>query len=234
MKKKKYSAPVFAFLYYQLLIILLVLLLREEKGSVELAMNNYHHWTADYFFKNITHLGDGIVLAVPISLLLFVRYSHAILLFTATLIHLVIVTLGKRILFPGMPRPAEYLKYVDFHTVPGVDIHHWNSFPSGHTATAFMLACVFAMIFSKKGSIQLFLLCLAGLIGFSRVYLMQHFYMDVLAGSLVGVWSAFAARWVTLSYFSAKKYKRSLYPKRKVSLQELTVSQAVLQNSRAT
>ncbi|MCE7055713.1 phosphatase PAP2 family protein [Algoriphagus sp. AGSA1] len=234
MKKKKYSAPVFAYLYYQFLIILLAFLIREEKGSIELAINDYHHWLADIFFKNITHLGDGVILAVPILLLLFVRYSHAILLFTATMIHLVLVTVGKRILFPGMPRPGEYFKDIDFYTVPGVDIHHWNSFPSGHTTTVFMLACVFAMIFSKKGWIQVFLLGMAGLVGFSRIYLMQHFYMDVLAGSLLGVWSAFAGRWVTLSYFSSKKYKRSLYPKRKVSLQELTGSKAVLQNSQAT
>ncbi|MDR7130377.1 membrane-associated phospholipid phosphatase [Algoriphagus sp. 4150] len=231
MKKKKYSAPVFAFLYFQILIILLVLLLRAEKGSLELWINNYHTTPFDFFFKNITYLGDGIIVLAPTVILLFVRYSYSILLAWATLIHMVIVVLCKRILFSGMPRPAEYLADIPFYTVPGVSVHHWNSFPSGHTASAFMLACVLAMIFSKKIWPQIILLLIAVLIGFSRVYLMQHFFMDVLAGSLVGVWSAFAARVITLSFFSSKKYKRSLYPKRKVILQDLGQTRASEYNS---
>ena len=205
---------------------MLVLLLRTEKGTLELWINSYHNVPSDIFFKNITHLGDGIILIAPILVLLFVRYSYTILLTWATLIHMLVVVLCKRILFHGIPRPAEYLADIPFYTVPGVSLHHWNSFPSGHTASAFMLACILSMIFSKKVWPQIIFLLTAILIGFSRVYLMQHFFMDVLAGSLAGVWSAFAARWITLSFFSSKKYRRSLYPKRKVILQDLGQPQA--------
>lgn len=226
MKKKKYAAPVFAYLYFQFLIVLLVLLMREEKGSLELWINSYHNIPADLFFKNITNLGDGLVLVIPILALLFVRYSHSILLAWAALIHSLVMVVCKKILFHGIPRPAEYLADIPFYKVPGVSVHHWNSFPSGHTATAFTLACVLAMIYSKKGWTQVYILVAAMLVGFSRVYLMQHFFMDVLAGSLVGVWSAFAARWITLKFFSSKKFKRSLYPKKRIILRDLVMQQS--------
>lgn len=229
MKKKKYTAPVFAYLYYQLLIVLLVLLLQQEKGKTELWINSYHSISADFIFKNITYLGDGIIIAVPILILLFVRYSYSILLAWATVIHMLVVVSCKQIFFKGIPRPAEYLMDSSFYTVPGVSVHHWNSFPSGHTASVFMLACVLAMINSKKMLPQIILFIIAILVGFSRVYLMQHFVMDVLAGSLVGVWSAFTSRWITLHFFSSKKFKKSLYPKRRVILQNLGKT-VVIQN----
>jgi membrane-associated phospholipid phosphatase len=42
-------------------------------------------------------------------------------------------------------------------------------------------------------------LILAVVVGFSRVYLLQHFIWDVYAGSLVGVFSALAAKY-TMHY----------------------------------
>ena len=215
MNKKKTKAEEYLRGYCLLLILVCVFLPLYEKGSFELIINRAHTPLLDHFFAGITQLGDGAVMILPIVLTLFIKYSYAIFLSMSTLIHLVLVTLGKRVLFPGMPRPIEFLEGIDIYTVPGVQISHWNTFPSGHTTTIFMLTCAVACLNPKQKWLQLILLAIAVLTGFSRVYLMQHFLLDVVVGSVLGVGSAYGGRWLTLKFFSKRKFRKSLYPKRR-------------------
>jgi undecaprenyl-diphosphatase len=57
------------------------------------------------------------------------------------------------------------------------------SFPSGHTTTAFALATLLALWY-PRGAIGF--LGLAGVVGFTRVFLGAHFPSDVLAGAALG------------------------------------------------
>lgn len=121
--------------------------------------------------------------------------------------------LGKQWLFKGSPRPAEFLKDINFYRIPGIELHHWNSFPSGHTVTIFMLTAVLSIILPRKLHLQPLLFILAVLVGFSRIYLMQHFWVDVYVGSALGLIAALLGRWVTGFLFSGKKYQRGLLTK---------------------
>lgn len=215
MKRKKTRAKIYFRAYLYILISTCLFLPFYEKGQFELMVNENHSPLLDLFFAGITHLGDGAIVILPILAMLLVKYSFSIFLAWSTIIHMFLVTIGKRVLFHGMPRPAEYLKGFDFYTVPGVPMSHWNTFPSGHTTTVFMLTCALAMLNHKRKNYQLLLLGIAILTGFSRVYLMQHFLPDVIAGSALGVSSAYGGRWLTIKYFSKKKYRKSLFPKRK-------------------
>lgn len=58
------------------------------------------------------------------------------------------------------------------------------SFPSGHTASSFAAAS--ALYFSRK-KLWIPAAVLAGMIGFSRLYLYVHYPTDVLAGALIGI-----------------------------------------------
>jgi undecaprenyl-diphosphatase len=61
-----------------------------------------------------------------------------------------------------------------------------QSFPSGHTGTAFAAATALTYLHGSG----LFFFSLAGLVGFSRVYLDNHFFADVLAGMISGILAA--------------------------------------------
>ena len=58
------------------------------------------------------------------------------------------------------------------------------SFPSGHTASSFAAAS--ALYFSRKKP-WIPAAVLAGMIGFSRLYLYVHYPTDILAGALIGI-----------------------------------------------
>lgn len=221
MKQKKSSATWYIFLYLILAGICGIFFFSSPKGHLELLVNSHHHSFLDQFFIIITLFGDGAVL-IPIILLLSLnRFSYAIFMLWTALVHMLFVFLAKNLIFKGAPRPAEFLKDVDFYRIPGFDLHHWNSFPSGHTATAFAMTCGLACIFSKNRNLQITLLLIGCLIGFSRVYLMQHFFLDVWAGSVVGVSSALIGREVTIRYFSTMPFRKSIFKKPKPKIAKL-------------
>jgi membrane-associated phospholipid phosphatase len=58
------------------------------------------------------------------------------------------------------------------------------SFPSGHAMSAFAVATAIAVLAPR---LRWAVLGLAALIGFSRVYLGVHFWLDVLAGAALGM-----------------------------------------------
>lgn len=66
------------------------------------------------------------------------------------------------------------------------------SFPSGHAMTAFATAAAVAVLAPRM---RWPVLVLAALIGFSRVYLGVHFWLDVLVGSVFGLLIGAACAW---------------------------------------
>ncbi len=188
-------------------------------------INGHHSPPLDKFFKTITNLGDGIVF-IPIAIVtLFsgLRYFFALALSAA--VHGLIVSLFKHVLFHGAERPRHFLNPDLLHFVPGIEVHASNTFPSGHTATAFCAAMAITLL-SRNKTIGIISLIIALLVGYSRVYMAQHFLMDVAAGAIVGglttfiIWQLFENNqmpgWMNrkLNLPTQLKFKRS---KRSVS-----------------
>ncbi|MCK4921460.1 MAG: phosphatase PAP2 family protein, partial [Bacteroidales bacterium] len=78
---------------------------------------------------------------------------------------------------------------INIYQVPGIELHSHHSFPSGHTATAFALFFGLSL-FVKNQWYKSSLLLFATLIGYSRIYLGQHFPADVIAGSVIGIFTS--------------------------------------------
>jgi membrane-associated phospholipid phosphatase len=62
----------------------------------------------------------------------------------------------------------------------------YDSFPSGHTATAFSIATVFALQYSDTKFVPIFSYSLASLVGVSRLTEHEHWASDVFVGALLG------------------------------------------------
>ncbi len=210
MKIKTNRYSVLGNYFLSLVIIGLVFIPFYSKGELELTINQFHHPFFDSFFSLVTHLGDGVILVIPLVVFIFHKSCHLVLLTLASAFHLGLVHVGKKWLFQGMPRPAEFFKDIPFYEVPGVELHHWGSFPSGHTTTAFMLSTFLYLVLPKKMKIHWLLMGIAFLVGFSRVYLMQHFLMDVWAGALLGIFSSLISYFIVLKVFSKKIYQKNI------------------------
>lgn len=207
-----------------ILILLLVLSIAIPKGNDVLFINGGNTPFLDEFFKTITLFGDGLWF-IPVAIIsLFIRFQYSTVLALAALINGILISILKRGFFAGSERPAKVLDNDLLHFAQGVDIHHYNSFPSGHTATAFGLALLIALLF-KKRTLSIFVLMLAMAVGYSRIYLAQHFLIDVTAGAIVGCFTTLMA-WQII-----QSANRPRWMNRKLTLRNPFVSRGVHQKS---
>ncbi|HZH65073.1 MAG TPA: phosphatase PAP2 family protein [Flavisolibacter sp.] len=174
-----------------------------------LFINGSNSTRLDYFFTYLTYLGDGIIW-VPLFLYVLLYKRHYFMMVLASLVICTFLThFLKRVVFADEARPLRALHDLA-RAVPlmnGKDAYA-NSFPSGHTSTAFTLALLLAIIINKKWAAVFFPL-IAFFVGYSRVYLAQHFVTDVLAGMIVGVISSYLSILVYLHFKKRSKERRS-------------------------
>ncbi len=156
------------------------------KAEIHLYLNQFHTPFFDWVFRNITWLGDGIIVVSLALILAFVKVRYGLFVLTTYLTSGIFVQLMKRVFFSHVKRPRGFFEGVaELYFVPGVDVHTTKSFPSGHTTTAFaFFACLALLIPNRYVKFTMFVLAL--LTGYSRVYISQHFLVDVFVGSMIG------------------------------------------------
>ena len=175
------------FLFIPVLVVGFIFHFVYGKSQSHLIINGVHNDFGDFFFKHITHLGDGIIFPVLIVITLFLKFKWSLYFLTASLLTLLFMYLTKQLLFHGMPRPTAFFENLEnLHLINGVKVHKSNSFPSGHTTTAFAIFTLLILI-TKNNYLKFTFASLAIIAGFSRIYLSQHFLIDVLAGAILGV-----------------------------------------------
>lgn len=161
------------------------------KLGLHAALNAYHAPWADILFANATHLADGWAPVIVSLLLLFLHGWRAFLMVGLSCgVSSLVVQFLKRVVFPDMDRPRMFLEQMDgLALVAGVDMHAHFSFPSGHTTAAFSMCLALAVVVGRRGLAAVLALT-AVVLGYSRIYLSQHFLEDVLAGAAIGIVTA--------------------------------------------
>lgn len=176
-----------------------------SKADIHIIINKNHNSFFDLFFQYFTYFGDAAFAGILIILFIFIKYRYSILLLLSNII-LTIVVQSSKFIFKA-PRPKYYFENFynqdyTLHLIPDINVWNWNSFPSGHSATAFCVFFILAFLSSKNQFIKILFLIPAILVAYSRMYLSQHFFVDTLFGSLIGVCIAF------FSYKIIMKWKK--------------------------
>lgn len=163
-----------------------------SKETIHLATNHYYNAFWDEAMQWITLIGDGWTVTVLVLLMFAWKRRFAFFTGIACLASSGITQGLKHTIFSGEPRPILYFAGTQkLRILTTIDNSFFDSFPSGHTTVAFAFFICLA-IGAKKSWAQLACLVLALAVGFSRIYLSQHFLRDVYTGSIIGTVCSFA------------------------------------------
>ena len=177
--------------YSVILICAICIKITYTKEDIYFFINQLHFNAGDIIFPYLTELGNITTVVVLCLLLTFVSYRSSLLLATSQIVT-VLVNVPLKEFFLA-PRPKLYFdgSVLPIYYVPNVEVlaNHF-SFPSGHTVCAFTSAMVLTYIAPRKRYGYLFLTG-ALLVAYSRMYMSQHFFEDVTAGSFVAVFVTF-------------------------------------------
>jgi len=127
----------------------------------------------------VTHLGSSAFWATVYAFILLLFQGPfgplVVTILVAELIGLMIIIVLRYL--TRRERPCPNLSYPTWTP--------WNrySFPSHHAARMFMLTSLVGTNFRES---FLFMLSVAVMIGFTRIYLERHYLSDVLVGAMVG------------------------------------------------
>lgn len=222
MKSFIHNNAIFILLSLTLCVVLGLALLLLPTGELHLLLCDRHTPARDIFYRYYTQVAEWFPYVVCIALLLFGKIGNGVFASSCLIISALTTQLLKRII--NAPRPitwfAENMPDISLPLVEGVEVHHWNSFPSGHTTSFFALLFVIAILSSQYTHkttaylIQTLCFTLAALGGYSRIYLNQHFALDVLGGIVVGIGISIACYAIFARYERQKWYQYRVFSKK--------------------
>lgn len=152
-------------------------------------LNTSRLQSLDGFFKIITESAGIVAFGVPAALLIIALIKHnvklrkiSIYMASSAITCAIISNILKHSI--GRVRPFILYDYVEKLSSGGSP-----SFPSGHTADAFVFATALILVHPKWYTIAA-AVTWATLAGYSRIHLGVHYPTDVIAGAILGALSA--------------------------------------------
>ena len=202
MKKNEVIKKVFlvyGVAYLLLLVFVLTLQFSNPKLELHLWLNTHHNGFLDTFFTYYSQLAEWPLYVLALLPLCWKKYRMTAFFAISELTAGALLQILKHTI--DMERPVcafENCKDMVLPLVEGINMHHSNSFPSGHSSTFFVFCTCCALLLTLRylqlnrktgllwGASLLALLFMAALGAYSRVYLSQHFLADICMGSVIG------------------------------------------------
>lgn len=156
---------------------------------------------ADQYFKLATLLAEGWMWIPYLLIVGWYFKKERPMIYLSFLYSTLLTQIPKLVFWPDVTRPtASGIDTHLIHIVPGVAIHTLNSFPSGHTATAFTLFILTSYFFKNKWVVAVgFIYAISA--AYSRVYLAQHFPLDTAGGMIVAIIAFYLTNYTKKKYF---------------------------------
>ncbi|PQV59642.1 undecaprenyl-diphosphatase [Sediminibacterium magnilacihabitans] len=176
----------------------------QASWEVDMLRSINHNPPSSDFWKGISSTTKPLAIAAPLGMAavaLFNKDKQLAQKAYEVAGSLVIATITAQGLKVIVNRPRPYATYTGIY--PDV-VETDKSFPSGHVSTAFSTAASVS-IQCKKWYVTVPLYAWATGVGYSRMYLGQHYPSDVIAGAAVGIGSAYLAHWLNQKFFQKKK-----------------------------
>ena len=221
MKQFLKQNAVFIALSLILLGVLGLALICIPKGDLHWLLCDRHTPARDIFYRYYTQIAEWLPYVICVLILLFGRIGDGVFASAAQIGSALTTQVFKHIV--NAPRPITWfgMNYpeIQLPLTEGVRMNEWYSFPSGHTTSFFALFFTLSVILSNKYPkcapyIQLVCFCMAALGGYSRIYLSQHFTLDVFAGVIVGVLITIVCYAVFHRFWGQKWYNYRLFAKK--------------------
>lgn len=194
-----------------ILVTAILFLLLNGKEAAFLSSDTYHPFYLNVFFINYTFMGDGFFAICLVAVIIYyfkkrklgfaLLYSFLISGLAVQIIKNLVNSTGPKLYFEA----GTYLNFIN-----GVTPGGHAGFPSGHTATAFAIATVLVLMIRKR-KLQLLILLAAVLIGYSRIYLAQHFLQDIIVGALLGTVSGILSFYLVQNRITIKRSMKNIY-----------------------
>lgn len=176
----------------------------QGQWEVDMVRNVNPNPPSSNFWKNVSVSTYPITIGIPAGMLMVSIINHDKKLQKQSfevIGSLAIATVTTQLLKRIVNRPRPYESYTGIY--PDV-FESGKSFPSGHTTTAFSTATSLTLT-TKKWYIAVPAFAWATSVGYSRMYLGEHYPSDVLMGAAVGTASAFASQWIMKKIILKKK-----------------------------
>jgi membrane-associated phospholipid phosphatase len=199
-------------LYFALLLLITFFLLNYGKVEIHLYLNQLvGNPFIDKFFYYITYLGDGALAPVLLICIMFYNVRLGICCTISFLLAALFTNTLKYYFYDEIMRPSHVFKWYVKTPLRYVGDEHYihNSFPSGHSTQAFAIFICLSL-FVRNHLNKLLFLFIAILVAFSRVYLSQHWLVDITVGSLIGSLTAMVLYYFVVNKDKMKKLDRPL------------------------
>ena len=180
-------------------VIISLLVLFEVTAGFDQAVSDYFHSIAgnlgmDLFMESVTEVGDVFYMLIFSIALIVIRRTRKIGI--TLMIVLVLSTLVTGYVKCGVDRDRPELEFAGNPFILELSGDTFSlfceggfnaSYPSGHVGRATVFGIILAFTLSERFPRGCYLLLLYPiLMSISRIYLMEHFPMDVIGGAILG------------------------------------------------
>jgi membrane-associated phospholipid phosphatase len=176
----------------------------QAQWEFDFVRNNYHSYKPADTWRSISNTAKPLAVAIPVGMFaaaMITRNKNLAINSYETIAGLAIAAGVNQLIKYTVQRPRPYVTDTSIFTIAG---DHNYAFPSGHVSVV-AAAATSLIITSKKWYVTVPAVAWVACVGYSRIYMGEHYPSDVIGGVIVGAGGALAANWLNRKFFFKKK-----------------------------